>query len=121
MLNAMLPRNQNGKALRPDEYAVQQLKKFNLNFDEPKVVEFFFYFPTKALAEKASEEITSEGCDVTIELGDENSSWLCFATKQMIPSSEELDRLRKVFEAIAAKYKGEYDGWGTGFINEGNV
>jgi regulator of RNase E activity RraB len=39
----------------------------------------------------------------------------------MIPSAEELDRLRQVFEAIAKKHKGKYDGWGTGFINEGNI
>lgn len=121
MLNATSPRNQNGKVLRPDDFAVQQFKKFNFNFDEPKVVEFFFYFSTKALAEAAGKEIASEGCGVTIKLGAEKKSCLCFATKEIVPSVEALDRLRKVFEAIAEKYNGEYDGWGTGFINEGNI
>jgi len=121
MLNAMFPRNQNGKVLGPDEHAVQQLKKFNLNFDKPQVVEFFFYFTTKALAQKAGEEIICEGCDVTIKLGAMKDSWLCLATKEIVPSPDELERLRKVFEAIAEKYNGEYDGWGTGFINEGNI
>ncbi len=120
MLNTMPPHT-NGKALGPDEFAVQRLKKFTLNFDQPQVVEFYFYFPTKALARKAGKEIVDEGCDVTIELGAEKKAWLCFATKEIVPSPEALDRLRKVFEAIAEKYKGEYDGWGTGFINDGNV
>lgn len=116
-----MPSHTNVKALRPDEYAVQQLEKFNLKFDRPQVVEFFFYFPMKALAEKAGEEIKREGCKITIRLGAMGDSWLCLATKEIVLSSEELERLRKAFEAIAEKYDGEYDGWGTGFINEGNI
>jgi len=117
----MPPNNPNGKVLGPDEHAVQQLKKFNLGFDKPQVVEFFFYFPTKALAQKAGEEIMREGCAITIRLGATKNSWLCLATKEIVPSPEELERLRKSFEAIAEKYNGEYDGWETGFINEGNI
>lgn len=99
MLNAM-PSHSNGKVLGPNEFAVQQLKKFNLKFDQPQVVEFFFYFPTKALAKKAGKEILDEGCNVTIELGAEKKAWLCFATKEIVPSPEELDRQRKRFEEI---------------------
>lgn len=117
----MPSQNQNGKALRPDEHAVQQLEKFNLKFDQPQVVEFFFYFPMKASAERAGEEIKREGCEITIRLGAMGDSWLCLATKEIVPSPKELDRLRKVFEALAEKFDGEYDGWGTGFINEGDV
>jgi hypothetical protein len=61
-----MPSHSNGKALGPDEFALQQFKKFNLKFDQPQVVEFFFYFSTKALAKKAGKEILGEGCDVTI-------------------------------------------------------
>jgi len=116
-----MPSRTNGKALRPDEFAVQQLKKFNLSFDKPQVVEFYFYFSTEALAQKAGEEIMREGCAITIRLGVMNDAWCCLATKEIVPSPEELERLRKRFEAIAEKYNGEYDGWGTGFINEGNI
>ncbi len=100
---------------------MQQLKNFNLNFDQPQIVEFYFYFPTSKLARKADKEMIDEGYGVTIKLVDEKDAWLCFTTKEIVPSPEELGRLRKRFEAIAEKYNGEYDGWDAGFINEGNI
>lgn len=90
ILNAMSSQSQNGKVLSPDEFAVQQLKKFNLKFDKPQVVEFFFYFPTKALARKAGKEIIDEGCDSTIELGAGKDAQLCFATKEIVKLPNEI-------------------------------
>jgi len=50
---------------------------------------------------------------VKVQRAANDSAWLCFATKRMVPDHEELVRLRKRFNSIASESQGEYDGWGT--------
>ena len=92
------------------------MEKAGSNLSKPHDIEFFLYFPTEELANQAAEEVKKEGCSVKVELGADESAWLCFATKRMIPKHAELMRLRKRFNDIAFKYQGEYDGWGTGVV-----
>jgi len=35
----------------------------------------------------------------------------------MVPSENELRRLRRLFDEIAAAQEGDYDGWGTEVVN----
>jgi hypothetical protein len=101
------------KELSPDQQVLDQLRGAGSNLEKPHPVEFFLYFPTEELADRAAGEIKAEGFDIKVELGADKSSWLCQATKQMIPRYEDLTRIRKRFDEIARKFQGEYDGWGT--------
>lgn len=104
------------KELAPDQQVLDQLKDAGSNLNKPHPIEFFLYFPTEELANRAASEVKGEGFNVKVELGADNSSWLCLATKQMIPENVELVRLRKRFDEIAQKFQGEYDGWGAGVV-----
>src|SRR5262249_44821486 len=92
---------------------LNQLKKAGSNLSKPHNVEFFLYFSTEAAAEKAAKDVEAEGCTVKVKPGANNSGWLCFATRRMVPDHTELVRLRNQFNEIARRLDGEYDGWGT--------
>jgi hypothetical protein len=96
-----------------DQQVLDQLKKAGSNLSKPHDIEFFLYLLTKELANSAAEEIEEEGATVKVERAADDSAWLCFATKRMVPDHAELVRLRKKFNGIASRLKGEYDGWGT--------
>jgi cytosine/adenosine deaminase-related metal-dependent hydrolase len=106
------------KKIHPDgdQLVLDQLKKAGSKLDKPHPVEFFLYLPTEEKARQAAELVKKEGCTVHVELGADKKKWLCFATKKMVPKHAELERLRKRFDAICAKFGGEYDGWGTPVI-----
>jgi regulator of RNase E activity RraB len=101
------------KELGPDQQVLDQLSAAGSNLERPHPIEFFLYFPTEELANRAASEIKAEGFNVKVELGADKSSWLCLATRQMTPRYEDLTRIRKRFDEIARKFQGEYDGWGT--------
>ena len=96
-----------------DQQVLDQLKKAGSNLKKPHPIEFFLYFPTKPAAQRAAAEIKNDKFTVKVERGAQGHDWLCLATKKMVPSHTTLVNLRKRFKAIAAKYHGEYDGWGT--------
>ena len=96
-----------------DQQVLDQLKKAGSDLSKPHDIEFFLYFLTKESANSAAEEVEGEGATVKVERAADDSAWLCFATKRMVPDHVELVRLRKKFNGIASRLEGEYDGWGT--------
>ena len=96
-----------------DQQVLDQLKKAGSDLSKPHDIEFFLYFLTKESANSAAEEAAEEGANVKVERAADDSAWLCLATKRMVADHVELVRLRKKFNGIASRLKGEYDGWGT--------
>jgi regulator of RNase E activity RraB len=96
-----------------DQLVLVQLSKSGSNLSKPHHIEFFLYFPTRSSAEKASLSIRDAGFEVEVKRAAQGDSWLCFATKTMIPALVELQSIRQNFIALAATASGEYDGWGT--------
>ena len=96
-----------------DQLVLVQLRKSGSNLSKPHKIEFFLYFPTQSVAEKASFNILSAGFDVEVSRAAQGDSWLCFATKTMIPTLPDLQGIRRDFMDLAASMDGEYDGWGT--------
>jgi regulator of RNase E activity RraB len=97
----------------PDQQVLDQLKMAGSDLSKPHNVEFFLYFPSENVAQRAADAIRAEVHAVRVRRGGDTSAWLCFASKQMVPRPEELVRLRNRFNEVARKYDGEYDGWGT--------
>ena len=100
-----------------DQQVLNQLREAGSNLVKPHDIEFFLYFPTEKSANAAALELRNEGVDVEVKPAADGSAWLCAATKRMLPEHGELSRLRITFNAIAKKFDGEYDGWGTGVVN----
>jgi len=96
-----------------DQLVLVQLRKSGSNLSKPHNIEFFLYFPTQSVAENASLKIRDAGFEVEVRRAARGDSWLCFATKTMIPALTDLQRIRQNFVALVDSMNGEYDGWGT--------
>jgi regulator of RNase E activity RraB len=107
---------QGGTQNDPDEQVLEQLKAAGSDLSKPHKIEFFLYFPTEEKADRAATEIKKEAATVEVRLGSDGNDWLCFATKEMVPKHSDLVRLREIFNAVAMKSNGEYDGWGTAVV-----
>ena len=97
----------------PDQQVLDQLKAAGSDLTKPHNIEFFLYFPSEQKANEAGTQLKKEGLSIEVRGAAVSSDWLCFGKKEMIPKHSELVRLRRVFEALAKKLGGEYDGWGS--------
>jgi len=96
-----------------DQSVLVQLRKAGSDLSKPHNIEFFLYFPTQAVAEKAALSIRTTGFEVEVKKAAQGDSWLCFATKTMVPELPNLQRIRHNFATLAVSMNGDYDGWGT--------
>src|SRR5690349_5238009 len=85
----------------PDESVLVQLRRVGSKLDLRHNIEFFLYFPSQATGENAAEKIRAMGFEVTINHAAPGDSWLCFATKRMIPDLQALQEIREAFTALA--------------------
>jgi len=96
-----------------DESVLIRLRKAGSDLSKPHNIEFFLYFPTQIIAEQAASRIRDEGFEVKVEKAAKGDTWLCFATKTMVPKLPALRKIRQDFGSLADSLNGEYDGWGT--------
>lgn len=102
-----------GKKPDLDELVLVQLKKAGSDLSKPHHVDFFLYFPTRAVCEQAASKIKAAGFDVEVEEAAKGTDWLCHATRTMVPDLAALQKIRADFNSLAASFGGKYDGWGT--------
>jgi regulator of RNase E activity RraB len=96
-----------------DQSVLVQLRKAGSDLSKPHNIEFFLYFATQSVAERAALPIRNAGFEVEVKRTAQGDSWLCFATKTMIPELPDLQKIRHNFVTLAVSMNGEYDGWGT--------
>jgi regulator of RNase E activity RraB len=97
----------------PDESVLVQLEKAGSGLSKPHKIEFFLYFPSHSVAERAALRIRETGFQVEVMRAAKGNDWLCLATKTMVPELSALQEIRRDFSSLAVLLKGEYDGWGT--------
>ncbi len=96
-----------------DAAGLAQLRRSGSIVEKPHAMEFFLYFSTRGDAEAASRDLNEDGFTTVVQHDEEDSDWLCFATKSVVPTLSALHSIRVRFDAIAARFGGRYDGWGT--------
>jgi len=109
-------RNGMSGELGPDRQVIQQLNKAGSNIGKPHHIEFFFYFPTLAAAERIADTLTKEGFAARAERAATGEDYVVLASKTMVPAESMLTQLRKKFDAMSAGEHGDYDGWGTEIV-----
>jgi regulator of RNase E activity RraB len=96
-----------------NQLVIDQLKQAGSDLAKPHDLEFFLYFPTEQAAIEAAKGIQSEVDGLEVNLGADETNWLCFGVKSMVPRPDDLRSMRTRFNQIANKHSGQYDGWGT--------
>lgn len=93
-----------------DRDAIEELRTIS-NVDAYHVVQHYLYFSREHDSKSIALILGKFGFEVQNRLGADGVHWLVLAKHQIIPSEETVERLRALFEAVAAEYEGEYDGW----------
>jgi regulator of RNase E activity RraB len=96
-----------------DLETLNRLEEAGSDLSKPHEIEFFLYFPDEGSANAAAESIREQGFVVEVMPPVDGSDWLCFATKTLVPTLEDIVTIGREFNEIAEAYGGEYDGWGT--------
>ena len=79
--------------------------------DRETTVAHYLYFSAKRKAKAAVAALRKQGFLVELRPGADDGSWLVLAKHRMIPAEEAFGTLRAMFEDLARRGGGEYDGW----------
>jgi Regulator of ribonuclease activity B len=97
----------------PDGQVLKQLVAAGSDLSKPHEVEFFLYFPDEERASRAYRDLAAEGYSGKVDRAAKGPGWLCFVTRQIVPSHSTMLAIRSRMEGLAKEGSGEYDGWGT--------
>jgi len=78
---------------------------------QPHPINHYLYFGDKGDARKAGKLLGGEGYAVDVRRGAERRDWLVLAAHVAVPSPETIAHTAAKMEALAASFRGEYDGW----------
>jgi len=94
-----------------DAEVLMQLQNAGSDLSKPHVMNFYLYLPVRESAEEIAEMLRQDGYQVTVELGADDVSWLCLASKTLIPSDDALATILNQMETLAKSKNGVFDGW----------
>ena len=92
---------------------------------KPHHIVYYFYFPSKGVANTVAARLKQQGFGIqriSPAPGPwwkrifDSGSWTCVAETHVVPSEEAIFRTTDLFNAIAAEFGGEYDGWEAGVV-----
>ncbi|MFY9234617.1 MAG: ribonuclease E inhibitor RraB [Fimbriimonadaceae bacterium] len=100
-----------------DATTLRELEKAGSDLAKPHEIDFFLYFPSKDRAEGAASDMRELGYKATVGTRAFEGQWSCEGAKILVPSEGSLSKCRAELDAIATKFGGEYDGWGSGVVD----
>lgn len=104
-------------AEQQDARVIENLVAAGSDISKPHNIDFFMFLPSKAKAKAAAADIEQLGYTIaSVERPSGQPQWQLHATRVMAPQLESMTATTRTLEAVAAKYGGDYDGWGTGVV-----
>jgi hypothetical protein len=94
-----------------DDQTRRQLASAGGDLAKPTDVVNYLYLPDEARAQQAGADLRAAGFTVEVRPAATGQNWLAKANRDMIPSSENIAQMRTLFENLAIKLGGDYDGW----------
>ncbi|MFC0682536.1 ribonuclease E inhibitor RraB [Lysobacter korlensis] len=99
-----------------DASVIENLRAAGSDLSKPHDVDFF-YFPGKAQAEAAAAELSAASYEVVaVESAPKSTLWQIHAKRSMALQLEAMNATTRALEALASRYGGDYDGWGTAVV-----
>jgi cbb3-type cytochrome oxidase subunit 3 len=96
-----------------DAEVLSEMAAAGLDLSKEQRLEFYLVLPTERAARDAAVQLGSMGFETEAISAEPEASWVCLATRPMVPKLEYLKNLREHFNAIATSLGGQYDGWGS--------
>jgi len=96
-----------------DKAVVDNITTHGGDLEKARYVDFFLYFKNEYDATCVEIELINLGFKTEVNQNSYDNKWGCYAHKKMIVTTERLIDIGDWLEALAEKYNGIYDGWGT--------
>jgi len=93
-----------------DEDALKEVSEL-VDIAKPQALSHYLYFANKADSTLVEELLAKRGFVVAMRIGADGVNWLVHATHHVVPSGENIEKVRSELEELADTYRGEYDGW----------
>ena len=94
-----------------DAQVIQALKDAGADLTKPHETIFYFVgFADRRSAERLSKEL-DPNWKIDIHQSPDSSEWTVIASTRMVPEIHAMSELTVRFNALAAKFGGDYDGW----------
>jgi hypothetical protein len=72
------------------------------------------YFPAEAGALSVANKVDAAGFSAEVrQAASGNLPWLTFATRSMVVTTAEMERMRTMLTELCVAEHGDYDGWGA--------
>jgi hypothetical protein len=94
-----------------DAATLKQLRIAGADLAKPTEVINYLYFPKEANAKQAGQELIRAGYRTRSNPSDVTGDYLVVAEVELVLTPENVATLRRTMEDIAARFKGDYDGW----------
>jgi rhodanese-related sulfurtransferase len=101
-----------------DQLVLSALKKAGSDLDKPTDIRFYLYIPALNDAQHAARILREDGFKVEVRAplgalpdGSVERRYSVIANAQRVPSSRNIRSARILFQDLALRYRGEYDGW----------
>jgi|HubBroStandDraft_6_1064221.scaffolds.fasta_scaffold203746_2 rhodanese-related sulfurtransferase len=101
-----------------DELVLSELKKAGSDLNKPTDIRFYLYIPALNDAQRAARTLREHGFKVEVRAplgplpdGSVERRYSVVANAQRVPSSNNTRMARNLFQGLALRYRGEYDGW----------
>jgi hypothetical protein len=97
-----------------DAIVLDQLRDLGSDLTQPRNARFYVYVPTLEAAHAASDETRAAGFVTMVDesaVPDSGNPWLVLASRDMVVDESTIADARRLFDGIAERYSGEYDGW----------
>ncbi len=102
---------QKGPQGNEDAQTIDRFLKAGLDQSTACEIEFLFYFPSPASADRVSAQLQANGYAVSVDEVVKGSRCILRAVRSMAPVLPELQALRSQMDELASREGGMYEGW----------
>ena len=118
----VLSRYRDDQGSAADYHVLAEAIDSGIDRSQPQEVRHYLYLPSSEDAHDAARALGADGYAVEVRKSaslDQNppNPWLALATSSVILDENDVEQTRQQFEALAVRYKGEYDGWEVALRN----
>jgi len=94
-----------------DADVINELRQAGDLCTSPRNIDFYLYFPTRNGADAMGALLVADGYATHIRPAATDKSWLCLASKDLVPDLTTLTPISNNLTKLCANRQGDYDGW----------
>lgn len=94
-------------------HGLNSIKECGSDLSRPLVMDFFVTAPTEHAGKKICSAVEKLGFSVRLDYDSPTRCWTCYCSQELIADLDFVFDIEELLDAVAAKYGGAADGFGT--------